>query len=32
MDEILNALEISHLGCFVNSSHLGALAYADDLR
>ena len=31
MDEILNALEISHLGCFVKSSYLGALAYADDL-
>ena len=31
MDEILNALEISHLGCFVNSSYLGALVYADDL-
>ena len=31
MDEILNALEISHLSCFVNSSYLGALAYADDL-
>ena len=30
MDEILNALEISHLGCFVNSSYLGALACADD--
>ena len=31
IDEIPNALEISHLGCFVNSSYLGALAYADDL-
>ena len=31
MDEILKALEISHLGCFLNSSNLGALAYADDL-
>ena len=31
MDEILNALETSHLGCFVNSSYLSALAYADDL-
>ena len=26
MDEILNALEIRHLGFFVNSSYLGALA------
>ena len=31
MYEILNALEISHLGCFVNRSYLGALAYANDL-
>ena len=31
MNEILNALETSHLGCFVNSLYLGALAYADDL-
>ena len=31
MEKILNALEIIHLGCFVNSSYLGALAYADDL-
>ena len=31
MDEILNALGISHLGCFVNSTYLGALAYTDDL-
>ena len=31
MDEILNVLETIHLGCFVNSSYLGALAYADDL-
>ena len=31
MDEFLNALETSHLGCFVNSSYLGALVYADVL-
>ena len=31
MDEILNALEISYLGRFANSSYLGALAYTDDL-
>ena len=31
MDEIQNALEISHIGYFVYSSYLGALAYAYDL-
>ena len=31
MDEILNALEISYLSCFMNSSYLDALAYANDL-
>ena len=31
MDEILNTSETSHLGCFVNSSYLSALSYADGL-
>ena len=30
-DEILNALETSYLGFFLNSSYLGAFAYVDDL-
>ena len=31
MNKMLNALEIIHLSCFINSSYLGALTYADDL-
>lgn len=31
MDDLLQSLECERLGCYVNNSFLGAIAYADDL-
>ncbi len=31
LDELLRLLNLSGLGCFINSNYAGALAYADDI-